>query len=161
MARCLDPDHWGVAATLIKQWWTKAKAKRKTQVKERVKDLELSFGDQLEFRDKVELLVSSSPAVSSNVNPTVVTAEFKTLREQLESLREQLERNKSEIIEVQTIDPILEATLKLTVENLTKRVDTLENQSLSKWDIAVIVFQVLGALGGLVGLIFVIRNYLM
>ena len=109
----------------------------------------------------MELLVSSSPAVSSNVNPTVVTAEFKTLREQLESLREQLERNKSEIIEVQTIDPILEATLKLTVENLTKRVDTLENQSLSKWDIAVSVFQVLGALGGLVGLIFVIRNYLM
>jgi hypothetical protein len=112
------------------------------------------------FKENVELLVSSSPVMSSNVSSSVVTGEFSILKGQIEELRLRVEHSKSEIIEVQQIDPILEATLKYAVEHLTKRVDTLEKQSLTKWDVVVVVFQVLTPTVALLGLALAIIKYL-
>jgi hypothetical protein len=86
------------------------------------------------------------------VSSIVVTSELVILQQQLEELRSRVEQSKNEIIEVQQIDPILEATLKYAVENLTKRIDTLEKQSLTKWDVVVVVFQVLTSLVAILGL---------
>lgn len=118
-----------------------------------VEDFEKTFLNQNpSLEENVELLVSSSPIKSSNVSSIVVTSELVILQQQLEELRSRVEQSKNEIIEVQQIDPILEATLKYAVENLTKRIDTLEKQSLTKWDVVVVVFQVLTSLVAILGL---------
>ncbi len=52
-------------------------------------------------------------------------------------------KQKNEIVEVQKIDPILEATLKLSVENLTKRIDTIEEEQLYRWAVALVCSQVI------------------
>ena len=110
--------------------------------------------------DDLNLVIETSPAISSNVSSAVITTEISNLREQLATIHAQIERNKNEIIEVQKIDPILEATLKVGLENLTRRVDTLEKNALTKWDVAVIVLQLLGTLGAILGVIFGTIKYL-
>jgi hypothetical protein len=112
------------------------------------------------LEENVELLLSSSPIKSSNVSSIVVTSELVILQQQLENLRSRVEQSKNEIIEVQKIDPILEATLKYAVENLTKRIDTLEKQSLTKWDVAAVVLQVMAYSVALVGLALTIIKFM-
>jgi hypothetical protein len=113
-----------------------------------------------EGRRSLDLVAVSSPAASPNASALTVSTEIEALKKQLQSLSKQVIESKNEIIEVQTIDPILEATLKAAVENLVKRVELLEKQSLTKWDVALIVAQILGTLGLLLGLTFGIIKYL-
>jgi hypothetical protein len=136
--------------------------KQLTQTLEHLRPLKILVNGVLvgEKSDDLNLLVETSPASSSNVSSAVITTEISNLREQLATINAQIERNKNEIIEVQKIDPILEATLKIGLENLTKRVDTLEKNALTKWDVAVVVFQLLGTLGAILGIIFAIIKYL-
>lgn len=63
-------------------------------------------------------------------------------------------------MEVAKIDPVLEATIRASIDNLTKRIEFLEKTRLEKWDVAIIVFQVLGAVGSIVGIVFAIIKYL-
>lgn len=112
------------------------------------------------FRESLNLVVSSSPAVSPNASALIFRTEMDTLRSQLQDLNLRVKESKNEIVEVQRIDPILEATLKLTVENLVKRIDQLETKVLGKWDVALIVAQILATLGVLLGITFGIVKYL-
>jgi hypothetical protein len=111
------------------------------------------------LKENMELLVSSSSLTSSNPS-SIVIGEFTILKQQIEELRSRMEQSKSEIIEVQRIDPILEATLKYAVEHLTNRIDALEKTSLTKWDVVVVVFQVIIPSATLVGLALAILKYL-
>jgi hypothetical protein len=155
-----------VLAAAVSAMMERLRARRDQQTLERarrMRQLAAKFGltDSADVRDNVDLLVSSSLAASgANVSSATMTAEWEVLRGQIESLRQQMINSKNEIIEVQKIDPILEATLKVTVENLLKRVDLLERQGLSKWDVALVVAQILGTLGLLLGLTFGIIKYL-
>jgi hypothetical protein len=84
-------------------------------------------GDELNIRNNVDLVVATSPAVSSNVATSELSftsgKSIDELRLQIIELGERVTKSKNEIIEVQKIDPILEATLRFAVENLTKRLE--------------------------------------
>jgi hypothetical protein len=69
-------------------------------------------------------------------------------------------KHRNEIVEVQKIDPVLEATLKVSIENLTKRIEGLEKKQLEKWDVALVLIQVLGAIGVTLGIAFGMLKYL-
>ncbi len=115
------------------------------------------------MQDKIELLVSSSTANSSNVasfTATEYAESLAELRSQIALLSRRVENQRNEIVEVQRIDPVLEATLRLSVENLSKRIEAIERQSISKWDVALILLQLLGGLGVIAGVIFGIAKYL-
>ena len=58
------------------------------------------------------------------------------------------------------IDPVLEATIKASIDNLTKRIEFLEKTRLEKWDVAIVVFQILSGLGVILGGAFAILKYL-
>jgi hypothetical protein len=121
---------------------------------------ELGLTDEKAFQQWLDLIAVSSPAASPNANAVTVSMEIERLKGQLQQLRQHVIENKNEIIEVQRIDPILEATLKVTVENVVKRLELLEKQCLNKWDVALVVAQILGTLGLLLGLTFGIIKYL-
>jgi hypothetical protein len=147
---------WGLVEATLRKRRLQA---RKTGLNQ----LELEFADRSDIRDEVELLVSSSPANSSNVTSRSLTLDaeaFAELRSQIAQLGRRVELQRSEIVEVHRIDPILEATLKLSVENLTKRVDAVERQALTRWDVALVFLQLLGGLGVIVSAVFATLKYL-
>ena len=81
------------------------------------------------------------------------------LRSQLASLTKQVQEHKIEIIEVHKVDPVLEATLRVSIENLTKRIEALEKRQLERWDVALVFIQLLGGIGVIVGIVFGILKY--
>jgi hypothetical protein len=148
-----------VTILVIKRYQERKVLKAFEGVLKKTQEVRKSLEDAIP-RESFDLLVSSSPVVSPNASALMASNEFGILRQQIETLRLQVLENKNEIVEVQRIDPILEATLKLTVENLVKRIDLLETKVISKWDVALIVAQILGTLGALLGLTFAIIKYL-
>lgn len=86
-------------------------------------------------------------------------AAIEELRNQISVIEQKFQTHRNEIVEVSKIDPVLEATIKASIDNLTKRIEFLEKTRLEKWDVALIVLQLLGALGIVVGIIFGIIKY--
>jgi len=82
------------------------------------------------------------------------------LRTQLAEVMKRLEKQKNEIVEVQKIDPVLEATLRASIENLTNRIEALEEGRLERWDVTLVLLQLLGAIGVILGVVLGIARYL-
>lgn len=57
---------------------------------------------------------------------------------------------------IEKISSVNDAILATNLESLTRSVSKLEEKLLSKWDVAVIVFEIIAALGGLTALIITI-----
>jgi len=97
-----------------------------------------------------------------NVSASTVNADqsLAELRAQLGTLTRQVKEHQNEIVEVHKVDPVLEATLKASIENLTRRIETLEKRQLEKWDVALVFIQLLGAIGVFFGIVFGILKYL-
>jgi hypothetical protein len=74
------------------------------------------------------------------------------LRDQIALIEEQIRNHRNEIVEITKIDPVLEATVKVSIDNLTKRIEFLEKSRLEKWDVALVFIQLLGAVGVLFGI---------
>ncbi|MGH9500953.1 MAG: hypothetical protein ACRD3L_17580 [Terriglobales bacterium] len=125
-----------------------------------VEQVEREFAGQAEIQDEIELLVKSSPAASSNVTSRTLTTDAAELRDQITFLAQRFEQNRNEIVEIQRIDPVLEATLKLSVENLAKRLDAIEGQLLTKWDVALVFLALIGGLSAVLGALFSFLKYL-
>jgi hypothetical protein len=157
---------WGLAGAISAIFGIVIGKRRKERLLERqlaVKQVEREFAGRRDMQDKIELLVSSSTANSSNVasfTATEYAESLAELRSQIALLSRRVENQRNEIVEVQRIDPVLEATLRLSVENLSKRIEAIERQSISKWDVALILLQLLGGLGVIAGVIFGIAKYL-
>jgi len=104
----------------------------------------------------VPLVVSTSPAQTSAEDYRYAITD---LRNQLAEVISRLEGRKNEIVEVQKIDPVLEATLKASIENLTKRIEALEKSRLERWDVTLVLLQMLGAIGAILGVVLGIAKY--
>jgi hypothetical protein len=100
----------------------------------------------------LELVAKTSPA---NVAASTATTEFalSELRTQLANLARDVGERRNEIIEVQKIDPALQATLTTSIENLTHRIETLEKEQLERWDVVLVCIQLLGGLAVVAGLV--------
>ena len=55
---------------------------------------------------------------------------------------------------VEKISSVNDAILATQIENLTEKVNALEKSKISKWDVAIVVFQIIAALGVIFGIIF-------
>ncbi len=60
---------------------------------------------------------------------------------------------------VEKISSVNDAILATQIENLTEKVNGLEKSKLSKWDVAIVVFQIIAALGVIFGIIFGAASY--
>jgi hypothetical protein len=118
---------------------------KEATTEEQKEDKNQSFTKYLESSVKsVDLLLRSSPAWAWHADNTEREGEITVLKKQIEEIKVKIENHKSEIIEVKQIDPVLQATLTLSIENLTTRIDKLEKDALSKWDVALVVGTVVG-----------------
>lgn len=133
----------GAVATLASARYALSKVEKRQQQSEEVSELLA-----LEFEERIQLPEKSRQRLVEDVR--VWKATLPSSREAVDDLRHQLNelknlvaKQKNEIVEVQKIDPILEATLKLSVENLTKRIDTLEEEQLDRWAVALVCSQVI------------------
>lgn len=110
-----------------------------------------------------ENLLGSVLSTSTAQSPAGVaegSAALDELRTQISVIEQKIQTHRNEIVEVSKVDPVLEATIKASIENLTKRIEFLEKTRLEKWDVAIIVFQVFSGLGVIFGIIFAIIKYL-
>lgn len=145
----------GILAALWMFLEARKRVRRFEAMKKELEGVELEFAGRDDLQGEIELLVSSSPARSSNVPLTTTenSESISTLRHQIGLLARQVEQHRNEIVEVQKIDPVLEATLRFSLENLTKRVEKAERDALTRWDVALIMLQLLGGLGVIFGLV--------
>jgi hypothetical protein len=104
----------------------------------------------------VPLMVPTSPAQTSSERYRYAITELRT---QLAEVVDRLEKLRKKIAEVQKIDPVLEATLKASIENLTERIEMLENSRLERWDVTLVLLQLLGAIGAILALVLGIAKY--
>ncbi len=116
-------------------------------------NIRVQLADTLGDATKWESLVSTSPAHSLSGGVPHEMA-IRELRAQVDRISEEVKRKESEIVEVHKIDPVLEATLKGSIDNLTKRIEALEKNLLSKWDVATVVLQLVGGVGVILGIVF-------
>lgn len=140
----------GVASAALASLAAYQRKRRLYVRREGLKQIELDFADQPEVKETIGLILSSSPAGSSNVSSTATFPDVEALadlRRQVEQLRQRADRRRNEVFEVRRVDPALETTLKLSLENLTTRVELIERKTLTRWDVALTAFQLLGGLG--------------
>jgi hypothetical protein len=104
----------------------------------------------------VPLVVSTSPAQMSSERYRYAITELRT---QLAEVMNRLEKQRNEIVEVHKIDPVLQATLKANIESLTERIEMLEKSHLERWDVTLVLFQLLGAIGVILGVVLGIAKY--
>jgi len=142
----------GVAVATSLQTYRHREAKRQAEVMIRAADeayrsavkAKLKASVELQKdREDLKLLATTSPRSEDAIAD---------LRLQLDKITQRMEKQRNEIVEVQKIDPALEATLKVSVEYLAKRIDTLESKQLDKWNVALVCAQVIG------GVVFVIST---
>ncbi len=88
------------------------------------------------------LVLSTSPAQAPS-GTVEHEAALELLRNQLARIAEQVNTKTGTFVEAPQINPALETSLTLSIENLTKRIETLEKNLLTKWDV-VTVFLALG-----------------
>ena len=145
---------------LTAAWFTQRT--RITKIREadrKIKEITLELADKFGDMSDLPILVSTSAAhAPSGVVQHEVA--IRDLRAQVDRISEEVKSKTSEIVEVQKIDPVLEATLKGSIDNLTKRIEALEKNLLSKWDVATVVLQLVGGMGVIIGIVFGIIKFL-
>ena len=83
--------------------------------------------------------------------------------EKVHSLKYRIEEIESRFPSQDTIEKIAsvnDAILATQIENLSEKINALEKSKLSKWDVAIVVFQIISALGVFCGVGFGIISYL-
>jgi hypothetical protein len=143
----------------------KDQAKReRAKVNTEIERIQVNLQDKITVLEKenislIPLLVSTSTAQAPSgfVQREAAIAE---LQQQLTQFSEELQKKKSEIVEVKTIDPIVQATLISGIENLTKRIEAIEKNVLTKWDVATVVLQLLGGFGVILSIVFAFIKFL-
>jgi membrane protein YqaA with SNARE-associated domain len=127
------------------------------------KDLVESIEDEA-TREQLQQKVMANlmPAMTAHLvgmSKTEVQQEVNASTESLKQRIEQIEQRLPDRNVVDKIASVNEAVLATHVELLQEAVKRLEEKMLSKWDVAAVVFTVIAALGGLVGLTLTIIKF--
>jgi hypothetical protein len=137
----------------------RAREKTKQRISAFEAELENRYPEVVKDSSRFAPIVVSTSAAQAPSGYLNSESSLADLRRQIFDISDKVEKQRNEIVEVQRIDPVLEATLKAAIENLTKRIEALEKTELTKWDVAVVVLQLLGGIGIIVGTIFGILKY--
>jgi hypothetical protein len=89
----------------------------------------------------------------SDANEEAVTALHKRL--------ERVEQRFPEEATLEKIASINDAILATKIEQLEKSLGLLDSRMVTKWDVATIVFAVIGAIGVIAGAIFAVANFVL
>ena len=106
----------------------------------------IEFKNVVDTPEKAELLSLLIAHARAGSDDAIVQ-----MQGQLETLKEEIAKQKNEIVEVQKIDPVLEATIRVGMENLTERIRTLEAKQLGKWEVAVVCGTVIAGIALVLG----------
>lgn len=146
-------------------WRDRTLRAKQARAREQVEQLRLRFEDEwpselegLEWHLLRQVLSTSTAQAPAGIAEG--NAAIDELRNQISVIEQKIKNHRNEIVEVSKIDPVLEATIKASIDNLTKRIEFLEKTRLEKWDVALIVFQVFSGLGVIFAIIFGIIKYL-
>jgi flagellar biosynthesis/type III secretory pathway chaperone len=87
-----------------------------------------------------------------------------TNEETVDTLHKRLERVEQRFPEEATLEKIAsinDAILATKIEQLEKSLELLDSRMITKWDVATIVFAVIGAIGVIAGAIFTVANFVL
>ena len=119
--------------------------------------LSLLDSDDLSRENVNRILLSTSSAISVQEEQAREAA-IKELVGRIDMLAKQVENQSAPIVQSR-IDPILEAKITVTLEHIVKKVENLENNLLSKWDVVGVIFALAAGLMTLLGLAGIVYNY--
>ena len=101
------------------------------------------------------LLVHSPSYPTRAEIETEVNKKFDELKRRVEEIENRFPKEAT----LEKIASVNDAILATNVEALSESIKRIEDKLLTKWDIAKVVFQILAALGVLIGVIFAILQY--
>jgi uncharacterized membrane protein YccC len=143
---------------------TKAKQYREAQEAERRTALEREFGAVL----SEAVNATTQTGIHDRNIPLELDFEMGSVRREVESavetFRERLERIEERFPEEATLEKIAsinDAILATKIELLEKSIESLESRILSKWDVAMVFFQVIGTIGVIAAIIFTVATFVL
>lgn len=162
-------------AGLIAELFSKAQKKsleqsrevfKKTQQEYRnkiVHDLATNIEDT-QTRDLIlkEFIVHLESSATNEIAELQKDSIQKEVEDRTSTLKERLESIEKRFPEESTLDKIAsvnDAILGTKVEEIQKSIEMLESKLITKWDVAKIVFTIIGSLGALVGLTITIIKF--
>jgi hypothetical protein len=110
-------------------------------------------------RESANAFVSAStllPSISKEEIQKEIDVKVNALRKRIEEIEKRFP-NQDKIDKIASVN---DAILATQIESLTETVKKLEEKVLTKWDVAKIVFQIIAALSGLVGLALLVITFL-
>jgi hypothetical protein len=155
--------------------WTSTREKRRREALETQRQIEISKQTREELRQLLAESTGSTNEVERYLidlgSPPVTGAprlSREEIRREVENsakvFQDRLDRIEQRFPEEATLEKIAsinDAILATRVEQLQKSLEQLESRLLSKWDVATIVFAVIGAVGALAGAIFAVANFVL
>ena len=129
-----------------------------------VHDLAMSIDDR-QVRDLIlkEFIVYLESSAAGEISEFQQAKIKREVEDRTEVLKERLEKIEKRFPEENTLEKLAsvnDAILGTKVEELQKSIERLDSKLLSKWDVAKIVFTIIGALGALVGLTITIIKFI-
>ncbi len=113
--------------------------------------------------DPIYKALEGTVSASISIASTTATEAQKESDAKIEDLKKRISEIENRLPEQDTVDKIAsvnDAILATQIESLSEKVKKLEEKLLSRWDIAKIVFQILAAVGALVGIVLTIITFL-
>ena len=112
-------------------------------------------------RDLVVELEPTSPPAGGHPEFTVVPKSLEGVMEALQERLARVERRFPKEATLEKIASINDAILATKIEYLERSLKELESRLLTKWDVAVILFAIIGAVGVIAGTIFAVANFVL
>jgi hypothetical protein len=120
----------------------------------------INVGDN--WSDLIEEYYASSIPNSTQVEYLAEDEIQKIVEEKVNHLNGRIEEIEQRFPSQDTVEKIAsvnDAILATQIENLTEKVNALEKSKISKWDVAIVVFQIIATLGVLFGIILGVASY--
>ncbi len=124
-----------------------------TEELSRVRSEEQARLEALGKQGIVPSLVLSTSTAQAPSGTVEHDAAFDLLRNQLARIAEQFDKKRDSFVEASQINPALEATLTVSIDNLTKRIETLEKNLLTKWDVVTVFLALGGSIITIIGVV--------
>jgi hypothetical protein len=164
----------GALGTLFSAWQSMREKRQEEDEEELRQRLFREAAEALKQERQVSTLVSEQldeltergePYIHwmKNTSPSreEMREEFERMLTAFRDRLEQIEQRFPEEAAIDKYASVNEAILDTKIEQLQKSIENLESRILTKWDVATVVFALLGAIGVVAGIIFAVANFVL